>query len=77
MIYTFKLLYFKSSGKYYSEGDFEVDGEQPLFIIYRNLKHRFELGFRPGLIDGHSGYTVVVVDSDHPDFYPILFKDIA
>lgn len=65
------LTYFKSSGKYYSNGRYTTHKQQ-LFEIWgevRNMQVRKEL---PGLSPGHSDFIISVDVPDHPHRHPHL-----
>ena len=53
------LVYFKESGKYYSEGDYESKHEH-LFEIIPEVREMFKQGIRPGLYYGHDGFHVLI-----------------
>lgn len=72
MTQTVKLTYFKDSGKYYSEGTFEVDQEKAMFHIFeivKNLQRRKRL---PDLVDGAAFNYIYVEAPGHPNNYPAL-----
>ena len=68
-----KLTYFKPSGKYYSEGEYESKKLNP-FEIYEEVKGMDDVGVRPGLITGISGgyYNILIELPDHPLGVPHL-----
>ena len=47
-----ELIYFKESGKYYSEGSYESEHEF-FYDIVDEIKIMLARGKRPGLVDGH------------------------
>lgn len=77
-MYTVKLQYFRSSGgKFYSEGEYETEKEF-LFEIWDELKYdMLARGIRPGLVDGHDGFHVLVNVPGHPHEHPRLLVGAA
>ena len=69
--YKVKLTYFKCSGKYYSEGEYESSREHP-FEIFLEAREMLNRRKRPGLVDGENEFFVVVDLPDHPSGYPCL-----
>lgn len=59
-----KLTYYKSSGKFYSEGEYESSKEY-LFEIWHEVRTMLEEENLPGLIKGHSQYIVQVEVPGH------------
>jgi hypothetical protein len=49
---TVKLTYFKRWGKFYGEGEFEVDSTTPLWKVWDMVKKMHKDGELPGLISG-------------------------
>ncbi|MEX6316150.1 hypothetical protein AB6G19_23415 [Providencia manganoxydans] len=49
---TLKLTYFKPSGKYYSEGEIEVDSSTDWNTCIELVRFRFEGACLPGLVTG-------------------------
>jgi len=70
--YKIKINYFKPSGKYYASGHFMTQ-QQQMFDLFDDFKTMLAKGSRPGLVDGHSGFTAVLDCSEHPNGYPGLF----
>ncbi len=68
---TVKLTYFKPSGKYYSDGEYESNKED-LWEIWNEVEQKRESGHLPGLIEGHSPFIVSVDVPDHPHNHPHL-----
>ncbi|HEX9987061.1 MAG TPA: hypothetical protein VGE45_01080 [Chloroflexia bacterium] len=66
-----ELIYFKSSGKYYSEGQYETNREH-MFQIFDEVKEMRDQGKLPGLRDGSRGYHILVTVPEHPQEYPGL-----
>lgn len=64
-----QLTYFKSTGKYYSEGEYETKKEH-LHDIWDEVRGMIKQGTRPGLIKGtHEFHTLVNVHGrrhEHP-----------
>ena len=71
-----KLTYFQENGKFYTEGEIDMELDY-LFIIWDKLEKMFKEGKRPGLTDGHSGLHVLVTTEFHPEDIPHLFLNIA
>lgn len=66
-----KLTYFKSSGKYYTDGEYETK-ETELYLIYREVRELKRMGKLPGLAEGHSDFFVLAEVPDYPQAYPHL-----
>ena len=66
-----KLEYFKSSGKFYSEGHYTSHKLQ-MFEIFDEVKDMLAAGRRPGLIDGTNEFYVRIEVPDHPHNFPCL-----
>jgi hypothetical protein len=63
--------YYKPSGKYYSSGSAEVEGE--LFAdVLLNVLNMLKQGTRPGLVDGYDFDVHVTVHTPHGEI-PALF----
>ena len=54
-----KLQYFKASGKYYSEGEYDTSLED--WEVYAEVKTMLRLGTLPGLRDGCVEFDVLVL----------------
>lgn len=79
-----KLCYFKPSGKYYSEGEYETaitavdlvhpDGAHapPIHLIFSEVHELKTKQMLPGLIEGHSDFAVLIDVPDHPHRHPHL-----
>ena len=66
-----KFVYFKLTGKYYSEGELDL----PDLLFHEALEHvkiMLERGERPGLVDGFDFHTLVTVYTEHGPL-PYLF----
>jgi len=68
---TVKLTYFKTSGKYYSEGEFLTD-HKPLFEIWDEINVLFSNFERPGLINGRQEFVTLVEVPGHEHDHPRL-----
>jgi len=71
-----ELTYFKASGKYYSSGSFET-AHKPLFEVWEEVEEMLDRGKRPGLIDGHSDFTVLIEVPEHEHNHPHLLPGKA
>jgi len=70
------LIYFKQTGKYYSEGDYETEKEH-LFEIFDEVRKKLRRRILPGLIQGHSNFIVSVDVPDHPHRHPkLIIEDV-
>jgi hypothetical protein len=68
-----KLTYFKDTGKYYGEGEMEIDDpNRPLFEVWAQVRHLMKLQRLPGLVENHSNFIVLVNVPDHPHDHPRL-----
>lgn len=67
-----KFTYFKPSGKFYSEGEY-MTHESVFYYVEEEIRAMLEEGKRPGLVDGHDGFHVVIDASDHPGGFPVMF----
>ena len=76
-----RLTYFRHSGKYYTEGEYEhvpyvdVIGPvyTPMFQIWEEVRGMLIRGVRPGLVKGNPTEFIVSVDvPDHPHNHPCL-----
>lgn len=79
-----KLTYFKPSGKFYAEGEYEtgVPDEDcgwprdikapPLWRIFNEVEALKDEKRLPGLIEGHSNFSVLIDVPDHPHRHPHL-----
>lgn len=71
-----RFIYFKATGKYYSEGYRETE-KHHLHEMFAEAKQLLASGVRPGLINGHSGFHVVVDVPEYPFNVPQLFINAA
>ena len=65
------LTYFKSTGKFYSEGSYESNKEH-LFEVFQEVRAMADVGMLPGLAPGHGNYFVSVSVPDDPNDHPHL-----
>ena len=65
------LIYFKQTGKFFSEGTYETEKEH-LFQIFTEVREKTHSGDLPGLIKGHSEFLVSIDVPDHPHRHPHL-----
>ena len=63
--------YFKPSGKWYGEGEFETQPKE-LYEIWDQVKEMLSRRELPGLIKGHSKFITSVDVPDHPHRHPRL-----
>lgn len=68
-----ELIYFKPSGKYYSEGHYETKLEF-LFEIWDEVREMVSNKELPGLMRGHSDFYVLVNVPGHKHEHPRLIK---
>jgi hypothetical protein len=66
------LTYFKASGKYYSQGQLEVSNADRPWEIYEHVRQLLQTRNLPGLIPGHSNFTVHV---HIPDGVPAVISE--
>lgn len=69
MSYLVKIDYFKPSGKFYGSGGYETEKEL-IHQIFEELGGMLREGVRPGMVDGHDGFTAVVRVPQHPFDHP-------
>jgi len=67
-----KLTYFKRSGKYYSSGEMEVDGNWDLFEIWRLIRDEQHKGRWPGLTNGQHDFITLIEVPGHRHEHPHL-----
>lgn len=68
------LTYFKTSGKYYSQGELQVANIDQPWEIYRQVRELLKTRTLPGLIPGHSNFTVHV---HIPDGVPAVISEFG
>lgn len=66
-----ELTYFKSSGKYYSEGSY-LSEKLHLFDIFEEVKRMLAEENRPGLVSGPNEFYVLINVPNHPHAHPAL-----
>lgn len=66
-----KLTYFKPSGKYYSNGEYETTKEH-MFDIFDEVNDLLTNKKLPGLVEGHSLFNVLIDVPRHPNNHPHL-----
>lgn len=76
MPYKVKLEYFKPSGKWYSDGVYTSNAQQ-IYEIIDEVREMINNNHLPGLIPGHSDFSVYIDIPDHPHRHPVLLHPIA
>lgn len=74
-----KVIWFKPSGKYYSEGEYEVNDNEFIWDTFGKFKENLKLGIRPGLVDSKNNefFAVVTVGDQAPAlFLPTAIEGI-
>jgi len=71
-----KLTYFQQSGKWYAESEIDMEIDY-LYVMWDRLEQMFKKGKRPGLVDGNSGFHVLVEIPNHPSEIPHLMLNVA
>jgi len=66
-----KLNYFRETGKWYSEGEYDTE-RILLFEIFEEVKQLRDTKKLPGLMEGHSFYFVLIDVPEHEHNYPHL-----
>ena len=74
--YLIKVQYFKTSGKYYASGEYETTHEL-MHNVFEEFEDMLKRGKRPGLVNGHSGFTAVLNCNRHPMGFPGMFINKA
>lgn len=64
------LTYFKPTGKYYSEGEYETE-KQYMYEVYDEVRQKADNKTLPGIC-GNDWIILVSVDENHPNSYPCL-----
>jgi hypothetical protein len=64
-----KLHYYKSSGKYYSDGEFEAKGTY-LWDFVKEVKEMKAEGKLPGLVDGAVEFIIHILPRNEDDCVP-------
>ncbi len=70
-----QLTYFKDTGKYYAEGEYETE-KKSLYEIWDEVREMFKQGNCPGLV-GPSGFHVLVNVAGHEHEHPRLMLNAA
>jgi hypothetical protein len=68
---TVKLTYFKPSGNYYWDDEYQTNKED-MFEIASEVRTLRDIGHLPGLVQGHSKFIVLIDVPEHPHNHPIL-----
>lgn len=71
-----QLTYFTSLGKYYSECEYETE-KKLLHEIWDEAEEMFKQRKRPGLVDGHSDFHVLINVTGHEHEHPHLMLGVA
>lgn len=71
MIMKVQLTYFKDTGKYYGEGEYETEKEH-LYEIWDEVREMVKQGTRPGLIEGCHEFCTLVNVAGHIHEHPRL-----
>ena len=72
-----KLQYFKQTGKFYSDGEFEVPDDTHMYQVFNRVRFLQEHGMLPGLIVNGGREFRIYVDGDlHPLGYPAIIEPL-
>lgn len=71
-----RIVYYKDTGKYYSEGYYESEKDS-MYEIFDEVRLMLVSGKRPGLVDGFSHFHVVVDCPDWVNNVPQLMLGVA
>ncbi len=71
-----RIIYYKQTGKYYSEGFYETKKEH-MFEVFDEVRLMLVSGKRPGLVDGFDQFHVVVDCPDSEFDLPRLMLGVA
>lgn len=69
--YTLKLVFFKPSGKFYTEGEYKTNEDS-----YYELSNAIKRDWKANKLNGvcHSSEFIVYISgNEHPNGYPLLF----
>ena len=66
-------MYFKPSGKYYSEGEWQVPGDKPMHEIFIEARKKLDDGDTPGLKPGGTRFHCVISAPGHIHDHPMLW----
>lgn len=69
--WTVTVKYFKTTGKYYGEGEFKSTGGT-IWEILNELRGKLDNDIRPGLVDGKNEYIIIMEVPGHPHDHPTL-----
>lgn len=67
------LVYFKRSGKYYSNGSFEVSAKCSLLDVWDAVERMKREGRLPDLVEGANEFFILVDVPGHPHNHPKFF----
>lgn len=70
-MYKVLLTYFRASGKYYTEGEYETK-KTGLYEIWDEVENLKLLGTLPGLVEGANEFHISIDVPDHPHRHPHL-----
>jgi hypothetical protein len=65
-----KLTYFRKSGKYYSNGKFDVPDDTPYFVIIEKVRKMQRDGKLPGLAQGYTNVLIYIRCPGHEHDHP-------
>lgn len=74
--YKVSLNYFRETGKFYSEGDYRTN-KVHLWEIWEEVQDMLDNRKLPGLIEGHSEYSVIVDVPQHVHRHPHLITPVT
>lgn len=69
-----ELWYFKDSGKYYTTGHLSVPCDMPFNLVIEKVRECKSSSSLPGLVKGHSEFSVVITGNGHESGWPVLLK---
>jgi hypothetical protein len=67
-----KFMYFKQSGKYYTEGTFELSSDSPWGEFMEKCRYR-KFDAMPGLSTLGEEFTFIITSEDHPQAFPAMY----
>jgi hypothetical protein len=70
-MFNVKLVYFRESGKYYDDGEYDSHKEH-IHEIFEEVEDLSREGKLPGFVAGHNQYHVLIDVPDHPHRHPAL-----
>ncbi len=66
-----EIVYYKASGKYYSSGELDLEGEWEFWKAIEHIKKNYiDIGKRPGLVDGDDYHWLITV---YTEFGPLTW----